>query len=92
MANSGIVVINAVYNDGYGESVGRQGPPFTVGDDLFDCSKGYSPLGVFTAEISVLSIALTSLQIDPSHFFSSCSNAFDMCKTALIYSNAKRNF
>ena len=40
MANSGIA-INAAYNDGYGESVGRQGPRFTVGDDLFDYIKGY---------------------------------------------------
>ena len=41
MANSGIVVINAAYC--YGESVGRPGPQFTAGDDLFDCNEGCSP-------------------------------------------------
>ena len=49
MTNSGIVVINAVYNNGHGESDGRPGPRFTAGDDLFDCSEGCSPLGVSTA-------------------------------------------
>ena len=36
----------------------------------------------------MLSVGLTLLQIA---FFSSCSAAFDTCKTALIYSNAKGN-
>ena len=44
MANSGTVVINAVYNNSHGESVGRPGPQFTAGDNLFDYSKGCSPL------------------------------------------------
>ena len=33
MPNSGIVVINTVY-DGHSESVGQPVPQFTVGDDL----------------------------------------------------------
>ena len=73
MANSSIV-INAVYNNGHSESVSQPGPRFTTGGDLFDCSEGFSPLGVSTvyaiAEISGLSVALTSLQIEPSQFFS----------------------
>ena len=42
-------------------------------------------------EISLLLIALKSLQIDQSRFFSACSTAFNTCKTILIYSNAKGN-
>ena len=34
----------------------------------------------YIGEISVLSVALTSLQIDPSHFSSSWSSAFDVQK------------
>ena len=73
MANSDIVIINVAYNNGHSESVSRPGPRFTAGNDLFNCSKGCSPLGVSTAqaigEISVLSVALKSLQIDPSFLF-----------------------
>ena len=40
-------------------------------------------------EISELPVALTSLHT--SRFFSSCSTAFDTCKTALIYLNTYGN-
>ena len=33
MTNSGIVVINAAYNNSHGESVTWPGPWFTAGDD-----------------------------------------------------------
>ena len=49
MANSGIVIINAAYNNSHGESVSRPGPRFTAGDNLFNCSERCSPLVVSTA-------------------------------------------
>ena len=41
MANSVFVVINAVYNNDYGEPVSQLGPRLTAEDDLFDGSKGW---------------------------------------------------
>ena len=72
MANRGIVDINTAYNNVHGETAGPPGPWFATGDDLFDCSEGCSPLEVSTVyaigEISVLSMALTSLQVDAPCF------------------------
>ena len=57
----------------HGESVGQPGPRFTAGDILLNSAKGvvhpWESPQCKLGEISVLSIALTLLQIDPSHLF-----------------------
>ena len=95
MANSGILVINAAYDNDHTESVGQPGPQFTAGMTSLIAVKDIHPwkspqrkLG----EISVLSVALTSFQINPSCFFSVAVQLLLTCKTTLIYSNMKGNY
>ena len=51
MDNISIAVIDAAYNNGYGESGGWPEPWFTTGDNLFDGGKGWQAealLGIST--------------------------------------------
>ena len=77
--------VNLSVNQGHGSQLATFS--FITAKDVHPWESRQRKLG----ESSVLSIALTSLQINLSRFFSSISTAFDTCKTILIYSSVKGN-
>ena len=83
MANTGIVVINTVYNNGHSESVGRPGPRLTqLATISWIAVKDVHPWESPQRKLDFCVICGVEIVTNYFQFF---STAFDLCKTTLIY-------